>query len=196
MESGRCIYLVGFSGAGKSTAAKLIGEALHWPVHDLDQVIVECCGMTVPVIFQTEGEPGFRSRETDALNRVSTSGQCVVATGGGTVVSQENRKIMARTGWIVCLEGHVRTLLARIQRQGMKDPDLALRPMLATAQPLNQIRALKDSRQFAYSLSDWTVHTDRLTLQQVAAEVVRAVDILERSDHPRSIDDLVDCVHS
>ena len=61
------IYLVGFSGSGKSTIAQLIGERLDWPVYDLDRVIVERSGMTIPIIFKREGEAGFRLRESEAL---------------------------------------------------------------------------------------------------------------------------------
>jgi shikimate kinase len=83
----RAIYLVGFSGSGKSTTAKLIGEKLHCPAYDLDDMIVERSGMPIPSIFQKEGESGFRLRESEALRSLSNSGPCVIATGGGTIVS-------------------------------------------------------------------------------------------------------------
>src|SRR6266699_51597 len=94
----RGVYLVGFSGSGKSTIAKLIGKMLQWPVCDLDQLIVERSGMTIPVIFQREGEPGFRLREAEALRAASNHDQFVIATGGGTIVRPENRVFMATKG--------------------------------------------------------------------------------------------------
>jgi shikimate kinase len=97
----RGIYLVGFSGSGKSTIAKLIGEKLQWPACDLDELFVERSGLTIPAIFQREGEPGFRLREAEALRAVSGSGPFVVATGGGTVVRAENRLFMSSKGWII-----------------------------------------------------------------------------------------------
>ena len=112
MQEGRSIYLVGFSGSGKSTIAKLIGEMLQWPAYDLDQIVEERSGTTIPVIFQREGESGFRLREAEALRSVSNSGPCVVATGGGTVVPPENRLFMASRDWIIFLEGRPQTLLA------------------------------------------------------------------------------------
>ena len=77
------IYLVGFSGSGKSTIAQRIGARLDWPVYDLDRVIVERSGMTIPIIFKSEGEAGFRAREAQALREVSSSAPFVVATGTG-----------------------------------------------------------------------------------------------------------------
>ena len=161
----RGIYLVGFSGTGKSTIAKLIGETLQWPACDLDELIVERSGMTIPAIFQQEGEPGFRLRESEALRAASSSGRFVVATGGGTVVRPENRNFMASKGWIICLEAHPQTLLGRIQQQLKASDPRAIRPMLDSIYPLDQIRALKHTRQSAYGLTDWTVHTDRLTAE-------------------------------
>jgi len=185
----RGIYLIGFSGTGKSTVAQAIGDELNWPVFDLDRVIVERSGMTIPVIFQREGETGFRLREAEALRAVSGSHPFVVATGGGAAVRVENRRLMATKGWIIALEGRPEALNARIQRQLQQSKPDAIRPMLDAVYPLDQIRALKHSRQSIYALADWTVHTDRLTPEQVTAEVVRAVELLETtSDPPAAFD--------
>jgi shikimate kinase/3-dehydroquinate synthase len=152
---------------------------LQCPAYDLDDIIVERSGMTIPVIFQKEGESGFRQRESEALRSLSSSGQCVIATGGGTIVAPENRRLMESKGWIVFLEGRPETLLARVQQHLKDSGAAAIRPMLDAVYPLDQIRALKHSRQSAYALADWTVHTDRLTPEQVAAEVIRAAGLLE-----------------
>jgi shikimate kinase len=183
-KNARGIYLVGFSGAGKSTIARLVGKQLQWPACDLDDLIVERCGMTIPAIFQQEGEPGFRLREAEALRAVSSQGRFVVATGGGTPVRAENRAYMASQGWVICLEAQPETILARVQRQTQESDPKAVRPMLDAVDPLEQIRALKHTRQSAYASADWTVHTDRLTAEQIAAEVIRAVEILEQSETP------------
>jgi shikimate kinase len=180
----RGIYLIGFSGTGKSTIAQALGAALGWPAFDLDQVVVERAGMTIPAIFQREGEAGFRLREEEALRAVSEAAVFVVATGAGAAVPVENRRLMARRGWVVTLEGRPEALHARIQRQLAEAAPDAVRPMLDAASPLDQIRALKRSRQPVYALADWTVHTDRLTPEQVAAEVLRAVKLLETTPEP------------
>ncbi len=178
----RGIYLVGFSGAGKSTIARLIGQILQWPVSDLDDLIVQRSGLSIPVIFQREGEPGFRRREAEALREASIDNPFVVATGGGTIVRPENRLFMSSKGWIICLEAEAETLFARIQQQSKESDPRAVRPMLDTKDQLDRIRELKQLRQTAYSLADWTVHTDRLTAEQVATEVIRAAELLEQKE--------------
>jgi shikimate kinase / 3-dehydroquinate synthase len=186
----RGIYLVGFSGTGKSTVAKLVGDLLGWKIFDLDHVIAQRAGMTIPLIFEREGEAGFRLREAEALREVSADGAFVVATGGGAAVRAENRRVMANRGWIIALEGRPETLHSRIQLQLKKaDPD-AIRPMLDAVYPLDQVRALKHSRQSIYALADWTVHTDRLTPEQVAGEIVRARNLLEGSSEPIALADV------
>jgi shikimate kinase len=177
----RGIYLIGFSGTGKTAVARLVGEKLGWRWCDIDDVIVERSGLTIPVIFEQQGEAGFRAIETEALYAASASDRFVIATGGGVMTRPENREFMASRGWIICLEAKPETLLARIQNQHKASDPKAIRPLLQSADPLTRIRTLKESRQPAYSLADWTIHTDRLTLEQVAAEVVRAVDLLEQA---------------
>lgn len=184
LNTSRTIYLVGFSGSGKSTIARLAGELLKCPAYDLDDIIVERSGMSIPAIFQKEGEAGFRARESEVLRSLSSVGKCVIATGGGTVVSSQNRHFMASKGWIMFLEGQPETLLLRVQQHLKQSGTAAIRPLLDAAYPLDQIRALKHSRQSAYALADWTIHTDRLTPQQVAEEVIRAAGLLESSGAP------------
>jgi shikimate kinase / 3-dehydroquinate synthase len=182
--TGRGIYLIGFSGSGKSTIAEMVGAELGWSVYDLDRIIAERSGMSIPIIFEREGEAGFRVRETEALRTVAQAGPFVVATGGGAAVRVENRHLMASTGWIIALEGRPETLHTRIQRQLQQSDPTAIRPLLDAVYPLEQVRALKHSRQSIYALADWTVHTDRLGPSQVAAEVVRAIHLLAQTDAP------------
>lgn len=177
----RTIYLIGFSGTGKSTVARLVGAQLGLPVRDLDQIIAEHSGMTVPQIFATEGETGFRARETAALRDVAQGQPCVVATGGGVPTISDNRLIMERSGWVITLEARPETLHERVLQHLQKAEPDAVRPLLQAADPLEHIRTFKHSRQPVYALADWTVHTDRLRAEQVAAEIVRAVALLEQT---------------
>src|SRR5438270_2773174 len=147
-------------------------------------MIIERSGMSILDIFNQEGEQGFRARETDALIAASNAGAFVIATGGGTVVRAENRNLMTSNGWIILLEAQPPILYSRIQQQLKGSGPSAIRPPLDVVYPLDQIRSLKHTRQPAYGLADWTVHTDRLTEEQVVDEVIRAVEILENSIEP------------
>lgn len=154
---------------------------MGYAAYDLDDLIVEQSGMSVAEIFAKEGEAGFRVRERDALRKASSHPPFVIAAGGGAVVEAENRELMAERGWTILLEAEAPVLLARIQQQ-LKDSHAgAVRPLLDTADPLERIRALKQARQPVYSLSDWTIHTDGLSADEVAREVVRVIGILENS---------------
>ena len=180
----RNIYLIGFSGTGKSTVARLLGAELGWPDRDVDQLIVAQSGMAIPAIFAAEGEEGFRVRESLALRTAAEVRPAVVATGGGAVLRDENRTLMAATGWVITLEARPETIQQRIAAQLRQAAPDAVRPLLNAADQLEQARALKQYRQPLYALTDWTVHTDRLNAEQVAAEIIRAVDLLEKLPEP------------
>jgi 3-dehydroquinate synthase len=171
-EPPRRIFLTGFSFSGKSRVAPLAATTLGWRSADLDDLIEEAAGKPIPAIFAEEGEPGFRLRETEALRRACRETEVVVATGGGVVLAEENRRLMAESGIIVCLEARPETIYARLLRpDGGSESE---RPLLRGADPLARIRHLKALRQPLYALADFTVHTDDLSPELVAEEVVRA----------------------
>ncbi len=171
-EPPRRIFLTGFSFSGKSRVAPLVATTLGWRAVDLDDLIEEAAGQPIPAIFAEEGEPGFRLRETEALRRACGDSEVVVATGGGVVLAEEDRRLMAESGIVICLEARPQTIHARLQQpDGGSESE---RPLLRGPDPLGRIRHLKALRQPLYALADFTVHTDDLTPEVVAEEVVRA----------------------
>jgi shikimate kinase/3-dehydroquinate synthase len=169
-EPPRRIFLTGFSFTGKSKVAPLAAAALGWKAIDLDDLIEREAAKPITAIFAEDGEPGFRARETEALRQACRQTEIVVATGGGIVLSEENRRLMAEYGIVICLEARPESILARMQEPGGEESE---RPLLGSANPLARVRHLKALRQPLYALTDVTVHTDGIPLELVAEEVER-----------------------
>lgn len=165
------LILTGFSGAGKSAVGPILAERLGADLVDTDSLVELEAGKSITDIFREDGEAAFRELESRALHRALALERVVVATGGGVILSADNRRLMAESGIIVCLEARPETIFSRLTLRG---EETALdRPLLATADPLGRIRELKAARQHLYALADWSVHTDDLSPEQVSDEVLR-----------------------
>jgi 3-dehydroquinate synthase len=168
----RNLFLTGFSASGKSTLGPAVAARLGWAFVDLDAEIERRAGRTIPALFN-EGEAVFRALETEALTTLAAGERRVIATGGGAPVRPENRAEMRRNGLVVCLEAAAETIVARLAAQRAANP-AAQRPLLDGPDPLERVRYLKQTRQVFYADCDWTVHTDRLSAEECAEEVLRA----------------------
>ena len=168
------IFLTGFSGTGKSTIAMLVAKELGWEALDTDGMISETAGTSPAEIITSDGEERFRELESAAINEASAREKVVVATGGGVVISKENRRAMANGGLVVCLEASPKTILARLGKSAASG-----RPLLASDDPLERITALKAQRQSLYALADRIVDTegrDTATVAAAIAKIARAGD--------------------
>lgn len=146
------VFLVGMMGAGKTSVGKLLARKLGKVFHDSDHVIEERTGVRIPVIFELEGEAGFRARETAVLEDLTVLPGVVVATGGGAVLSAHNRDILRRRGTVVYLRAGVSELWNRTRHDRN-------RPLLQTADPygrLCELHALRDPlyREVAHVIMD------------------------------------------
>ena len=108
------IVLIGFMGTGKTTVGRELADLTGLPFVDLDLEIGRQQGMTIPEIFATEGEKGFRRHESAALKRLADSPPCVLATGGGIVTCEENWPLLHRLGTVVYLRTRWATLQVRL----------------------------------------------------------------------------------
>lgn len=108
------LFLVGPRGSGKSTVARLVAVRLGWSCLDADVLLEQRAGMSIREVFATEGEAGFRDRESAVLREVCALRGYVIATGGGVVLRPENRERIAQAGPSVYLSADVETLWARI----------------------------------------------------------------------------------
>src|SRR5262249_40043808 len=107
------IFLVGLTGAGKTSIGKLLAKRLDKAVLDSGHEVERATGVKIPVIFEIEGEAGFRARETRMLEDLVRGGNIVLATGGGAVLSPQNRKLLAENGIVVYLRAAVPDLWNR-----------------------------------------------------------------------------------
>ena len=168
------IFLTGFSGTGKSQAGRIVARLLGWSFLDTDEEIAKRTGKTVEAIFRDEGEKAFREIERIVVSESCLRERQVISTGGGAFCESENREAMNKNGIVVCLEALPETIYLRLVNDKADDAIAETRPLLEGSDPLERIRDLKQRRQVDYAQAGWTIHTDRLSLEQVAREVVHA----------------------
>ena len=159
------IFLVGPMGAGKTTIGKLLAKRLGREFIDCDHYIVAQTGADIPWIFAKEGEEGFRDRETRALEELTAMPNIVMATGGGAVGCEENRKLLQQ-GFVIYLEASVDTQLIRTK----KDKN---RPLLQNDNPRATLEALYQKRHPLYQeVATIIVPTERAYPKQMVADLL------------------------
>ena len=110
------LIFVGPMGAGKTTVGRHVAELLALPFHDLDHEIEEHTGATISLVFDLEGEAGFRRRESATLAELAAGAGIVLSTGGGAVLDAGNRRVMRERGFVVWLDASIESQLARLAR--------------------------------------------------------------------------------
>jgi len=139
----RNLYLVGMMGAGKTTVGKALARRLSRPFVDCDREIVDRTGVPVATIFEIEGETGFRRRESQVLEELAGRRGLVVATGGGAVLAEENRRAMRESGTVV----YLRVSLDRLHERTRRDTS---RPLLASGDRRTTLAGLLEKRDPLY----------------------------------------------
>ncbi len=137
------IYLVGLMGAGKTSVGKLLAKRLSRQFHDSDHEIEARTGVRIPVIFEIEGEAGFRQRESAVIDELTQAEDIVLATGGGAVLDPRNRELLHSRGTVVYLRASVDELYNRTRRDRN-------RPLLQTADPRGRLAELMKVRDPLY----------------------------------------------
>lgn len=155
----RKVYLVGFMGCGKTAIGKRLSFALRIPFYDMDKEIVKQTGMTIPEIFETHGEAYFRRLETEFLKHFRDE-FCIISTGGGVAISEENRKLMRSTGLVLFLNAAFPDIWMRIHRD--KNRPIVQRSTREEIETLYQTR-LPYYKKAAHVI----VRTEGKTLKQI-----------------------------
>lgn len=156
------IFLVGLMGAGKTSVGKLLAKRLGKTFYDCDQELERATGVKIPVIFEIEGEACFRAREARMLAELASRRDIVLATGGGAVLSADNRKLLAGNGVVV----YLRAVVADLWQRTRHDRN---RPLLKTAEPRARLEHLFAERDPLYrSVADIIVDTGSQSLGSLA----------------------------
>ena len=164
MHGARSVFLVGLMGAGKSTAGRLLARRLKRAFHDSDHEVERRCGVRIPVIFDIEGEKGFRAREAAVIAELTAVPDVVLATGGGAVLDPASRRLLAERGTVVYLHAPPAALHERVRQDRN-------RPLLATADPEARLRQLYAERDPLYrEIADIVVDTGRQSVQALARQ--------------------------
>jgi shikimate kinase len=174
------IYLVGMMGAGKSATGRPLAAALGYRFLDADTALESVAGRTIPEIFASDGEAGFRDLETAVLGQISSWHSLVVATGGGVVTRPQNWGHL-RQGAVVWLDAPAEVLLARLRQ------DPTGRPLLDGENPEARLQNLMGERLPLYAQADLHIRQDGGQPQQVAEQVLAGLPgILRQRPQPPS----------
>jgi shikimate kinase len=170
MEQGASIFLVGLMGAGKTTVGRLLARRLGCRFVDADVEIERRCGVKIPVIFEIEGEAGFRARERAVIAELSAETGIVLATGGGAVMDPDTRADLAQRGLVLYLHAQPRDLYFRTRHDKN-------RPLLANAPDalakLTELYAARDPlyRAVADRIIDTGPQGVQVLMRQVLSEL-------------------------
>jgi shikimate kinase len=174
----KTVVLVGMMGSGKTAVGRALAQALGVPFLDSDSAIEAAANMSIPEIFERDGEAFFRARETEVIARLLETQRGILSTGGGAFLADKNRRLISEKGVSVWLDADLDLLWSRVKGK-------STRPLLRTAHPYETLRELYETRVPVYALADLRVAAHRdYSIEEMAARVAGALetraDVLER----------------
>ncbi len=176
MATPQRIFLIGPMGAGKSTIGRRLARALRLRFVDSDQEIQQQTGVDIPLIFELEGEAGFRKREEAMIDRLSAEDGVVLATGGGAILAETSRQRLRERGTVVYLETPVDEQLRRTRRDRN-------RPLLQTDNPRERLETLLAEREPLYrTTANLVVDTTGGSIPAIVAAIIQGLTQLEAAD--------------
>ena len=167
-------------GAGKSAVGKALAQALDVAFLDSDDEIIKAANMTIPEIFERYGEPFFRDRETQVIERLLATGPCVLSTGGGAFLAERNRDAISKAGVSVWLRADLSLLWERVRHK-------TTRPLLRTADPFGTLKSLYEARVGTYGRADLVVDAhETYSISDMTQQVLRVLatrpDVLVKTE--------------
>ncbi len=180
MNRSNNIFLIGPMGAGKSTIGRHLAELLNKEFQDTDHEIEKRTGASIPLIFEIEGETGFRNRESSVLDDLTNKSNLVLATGGGVILSVDNRRTLHSRGVVVYLHAPLETLLQRTRRDRH-------RPLLQTTDRRRTMEEILKAREPVYrQTADMVIETAHRSPASVAREIVRKLEAIDSDENAAS----------
>lgn len=165
----KTVALVGMMGAGKTAVGKAMAQYLDVPFLDSDAEIERAADRTIAEIFERDGEPFFRSKESQVIARLLEDERCILSTGGGAFMNADNRDMIAQNGVAVWLKVDLDILWQRVRHKNT-------RPLLQTDNPLETLRMLAEIREPIYQKAGIVVDAEpSLTVEQMAQKVISAL---------------------
>ncbi|MEJ2095081.1 MAG: shikimate kinase AroK [Gammaproteobacteria bacterium] len=171
MKTPGSLFLTGPMGAGKSTIGRQLSRQLKMAFYDSDREIELRTGVDIPLIFELEGEPGFRKRERLVIDELTSLSNIVLATGGGAILDPENRRHLSERGVVIYLHASVNHQLARTRHDRN-------RPLLQTDDPRQRLEDLMQVRDPVYrEIADLVVDTDGKRVMAVVNHIIRKLKL-------------------
>ncbi|MGB3246471.1 MAG: shikimate kinase [Sulfitobacter sp.] len=165
----KTVVMVGMMGAGKTAVGKAVAARLGVPFLDSDAAIEEAANLTIPEIFERDGERFFRKRESEVISRLLVNQTCILSTGGGAFLAEGNRENISRHGVSLWLNADLALLWQRVRHK-------ATRPLLNTGNPYETLSEIYDARVPIYAKADLSVVcAPHLSIERMAT---RVIDIL------------------
>ncbi len=166
------IFLIGPMGSGKTSVGKQLAKLTHFTYYDSDHEIQSITGVTISWIFEKEGEVGFRQREEEMIAELTQLDNVIIATGGGSILHEVNRKNLHENGTVVYLKASLTTQLKRTARRK------GGRPLVENAaDPEEVLTKLNEQREPLYNeIADLTYNTDKLQPQSIAKKILKDME--------------------
>ncbi|PCI09024.1 MAG: shikimate kinase AroK [Gammaproteobacteria bacterium] len=168
MTSQKNIFLIGLMGTGKTTVGRHLARKLKMEFIDSDREIEERTGVDIPLIFEKEGESGFRKREATIIDELTQKKNIILATGGGAILSSENRNHLINRGTVFYLKSNLETLVARTSKNKN-------RPLLHADEPVEvTLQRLLTQREPLYEeVADFTIASANNSIHNVIHAIIK-----------------------
>jgi shikimate kinase len=171
MKTPGSLFLTGPMGAGKSTIGRQLARQLRMPFYDSDREIENRTGVDITLIFELEGEQGFRKRERLIIDELTSLPNIILATGGGVILDADNREHLAERGLVIYLHASVGQQLARTKHDRN-------RPLLQTDNPRQRLEDLMQVRDPLYrEIADLVIDTDGKRVMAVVNQIIRKLKL-------------------